>query len=197
VLTLVGENCRWHETTTSLFGFPTGRSTNWSLYRELYHVKVQCLLLFFKSTSCAARQEWSWTRKLAAIRCYYKMWRRWTINSVAEPENRLYFIDDRKHCCWCSWLKWRRGDATSLFMASTGRALRRRVNYVFLCVRRGLTVFAQKTLQTFPFHSLLNTCSSRFVSLATSPLLSSTSFWQWASLRSLSSLFIFFHSPVQ
>jgi len=46
MLTLVGENCRWSETTAFLLGFPTCRATNGFLWRELCHVKVRWLLMF-------------------------------------------------------------------------------------------------------------------------------------------------------
>jgi hypothetical protein len=46
--TLVGENCRRFETTASLLGFLTCRSTNKSLQRELCHIEVWCLLMFFR-----------------------------------------------------------------------------------------------------------------------------------------------------
>jgi hypothetical protein len=70
-------------------------------------------------------------KKLAAIGCYCLTWRRWTTNTVVEPEKRLSFIDDWRRYC-CSWLKWRRGGATSVFIAPTGGVLRRKVNDVFL-----------------------------------------------------------------
>jgi len=66
------------------------------------------------------------------------MWRRWTINRAADQEQKLSLVDDWSHCC-CSWLK-RRG------VASMG------------C---GRAVFSQKTVQTFPFHLMLSTCSCR------------------------------------
>ena len=47
MLTLVGENCRWSETTAFLLGFPTCRSTNKFLPIELCYVEVWCLLIYF------------------------------------------------------------------------------------------------------------------------------------------------------
>jgi hypothetical protein len=78
-------------------------------------------------------------RKLAAIGCHWQMWRRWTLNNATEQEPKLSLVDDWRHCCCCSWLK--RRDAASL--------------------GRGQAVFPQKTVQTFSFHLMLNTCSGR------------------------------------
>jgi len=101
-------------------------------------LKFKVYSCFFKLTSCAVGQEWSSVtskkvrhKKLAAIGCYCLTWRRWTTNTVVEPEKRLSFIDDWRRYC-CSWLKWRRGGATSVFIAPTGGVLRRKVNDVFL-----------------------------------------------------------------
>jgi len=108
------------------------------MLRDLSYVEVQCKVMFFIPTSCVAGLEWSSVtskkvkyKKLAAIGCYCKTWRRWTTNSAVEPERRLSFIDDWRRCC-CSWLKWRRGGATSVFMAHTSGVLRREANDVFL-----------------------------------------------------------------
>jgi len=49
-LTLMRENYRWSETTTSLLGFSTCRSTNRFLQRELCHGEVLYLLLFSSSS---------------------------------------------------------------------------------------------------------------------------------------------------
>jgi len=67
------------------------------------------------------------------------MWRRWTISSATEQEPKLSLVDDWRHCCCCSGLKWRGA-------ASLGR---------------GQAVFPQKIVQTFSFHLMLNTCSGR------------------------------------
>jgi hypothetical protein len=48
-LTLMRENYRWSETTASLLGFSTCRSTNRFLQRELCHDEVLYLLLFSSS----------------------------------------------------------------------------------------------------------------------------------------------------
>ena len=48
MLTLVGENCRWSETTAFLLEFPIDRSINRSLWRELCYIKVQGILKFFQ-----------------------------------------------------------------------------------------------------------------------------------------------------
>ena len=42
----MGESFIAYETTTSPLAFPTDRSTNKSLKRELCHVEVQCLINF-------------------------------------------------------------------------------------------------------------------------------------------------------
>jgi len=49
-LTLMRENYRWSETTASLLGFSTCRSTNRFLQRELCHGEVLYLLLFSSSS---------------------------------------------------------------------------------------------------------------------------------------------------
>ena len=67
------------------------------------------------------------------------MWRRWVIISATEQEQRLSLVDDWRHWCSYSWLK-------RIGAASIGR---------------WKAVFLQKTVQTFPFHLNLNTCSSR------------------------------------
>jgi len=160
MLTLVGENCRWSETTAFLLEFPIGKSTNRSTLRELSYVEVQCKVMFFIPTSCVAGLEWSSVtskkvryKKLAAIGCYCKTWRRWTTNSAVEPKRRLSFIDDWWRCC-CSWLKWSRGGATSVFMAHTGGVLRREANDVFFmqdmdkqCFHRRLCRHSLSTLE--------------------------------------------------
>jgi len=87
----------------------------------------------FKEDECTIH------RRLIAIRCHWKMWRRWTINNATEQEQRMSLVDDWRHCRCCSLLK-RRG-ATSM--------------------GRGKVVFPQKTVQTFPFHLMLYTCSGR------------------------------------
>ena len=46
MLTLVGETCRWYETTSFLPGLSTCRSINRFLSRELCYVEVWCLPLF-------------------------------------------------------------------------------------------------------------------------------------------------------
>jgi len=52
---------------------------------------------------------------------------------------RFSLVDDWRHCCRCSWLK-KRGAAS---------------------MGRGQAVFPQKTVQTFPFHLMLNICLDR------------------------------------
>jgi hypothetical protein len=47
MLTLIGETCRWSETTSFLLGFSTCRATNRFLQRELCHDEVWCLLMFY------------------------------------------------------------------------------------------------------------------------------------------------------
>ena len=77
-------------------------------------------------------------RRLIVIWCHWKMWRRLTINRAADQEQKLSLVDDWSHC-YCSWLKMRG-------VASMGR---------------GRAVFSQKTVQTFPSHLMLYTCSGR------------------------------------
>jgi hypothetical protein len=131
---------------------------------------------------------------MSPIGCYYKTWKRWTTNSIVEPKRRLSFIDDWRRCC-CSWLKWRRGGAISVFMASNGGVLRKRVHYFSLC---GTWTNSASTrgCANIPFPLLkFSTCSSRS-SIATSHLMLSISFWQSVSHQPLSSFSIFFQSSI-
>ena len=73
-----------------------------------------------------------------ADQCTMKL-RRWTLNSATGQELELSLVDDWRHCCCCSWRK--RRDTAS--------------------IRCEQAVFPQKTVQTFSFHLMLNTCSSR------------------------------------
>jgi hypothetical protein len=116
-----------------------------SMFASVFQINILCCRTRMKLAIGVTSKEVK-HRKLATIGCYSKMWRRWTTNSTTEPKKRLSFINDRRHCYCCSRLKWRRGDATSMFMASTSGALRRKVNYVFLCVGRRLMMLPQKTV---------------------------------------------------
>ena len=158
-------------------------------------LKFNAKSCFFISTSCVARLEngvhsrygWkeglcSWRERLTAIGHHWNMLRQWTINSATEPKRRLSFVDYWRRCC-CSWLKWRRGGATSVFIAPTGGVLRKRVHYFSLC-GTWTDSASIRGYADIPFPFLkYNTCSSKSKSLATSHLMLSIFFRQWPSYR--------------
>jgi hypothetical protein len=89
--TLVGENCRRSETTASLLGFLTCRSTNRFWLRELCYVEVGCLPLF--SSSGLAFQPttvslyWNWWRKFSyLLKLLYPLLH----SPLAEPQTGFY-----------------------------------------------------------------------------------------------------------
>jgi hypothetical protein len=172
MLKLMGESFIAYETKTFPLAFPTGKSTNKSLQRELCHVEVQCLIMFFFFFLVFLDQHlvllnWNWAhsggnfkedqyimhKRLAVIWCHWKMWRRWTINNATEQEPRLSLADDWRCCCRCSWLK-RRG--------ATSMGLDKQCSHRRLC-RHSLSIWCSTLVRVD-------------LNLATSPLMLSTSF---------------------
>jgi hypothetical protein len=89
--TLVGENCRRSETTASLLGFLTCRSTNRFWLRELCYVEVGCLPLFsssglvFQPTTVSSY--WNWWRKFSyLLKLLYPLLH----SPLAEPQTGFY-----------------------------------------------------------------------------------------------------------
>ena len=91
MLTLVGENCRWSETTSFLLGFSTCKATNRFLRRELCHGEVLYLLLFSSSNLAFLHttvfQCGNWWHKFSH---YLKLLHPLLHSPLAEPQTSFY-----------------------------------------------------------------------------------------------------------
>jgi hypothetical protein len=89
--TLVGENYRWSETTSFLLGFSTCRATNRFLQRELCHVEVWCLLMFFRpGLTLLPTTMFCWRHWWEKVSKHMKLLHPLLHSPQADPQTNLY-----------------------------------------------------------------------------------------------------------